>query len=109
VPYQLESTTAKFWPGVRDGSLVGRGRAFDVTVRYEDPRVALDLPKFHRGDRFSGPLGPSRGISPFAVDFGWSTGTLGALFFDPAARYASELGVPAVWSLDYVDYPFTTR
>jgi len=47
VPYRLESTLAKLWPGVRDGSLVGPGRAFDKTVPYADARVALDLPKFH--------------------------------------------------------------
>ncbi len=109
VPYQLESTTAKLWPGVKSGDLVGSGRLLDVPVPYEDARVSLELPKFHRGDRFSGPLGPSRGISPFALDFGWSAGTLGALFFDPARRYAETLRVPAPWSLDYVRYPFATR
>jgi len=109
VPYRIESTTAKCWPGVRDGSLVGAGRAFDGAVRYDDARVALDLPKYHRGDRFSGPLGSSRGISPFAVDFGWSAGTIGALFFDPAARWADQVRVPATWSREYVDYPFTGR
>ncbi len=108
-PYRLESTLAKLWPGVRDGSLVGPGRAFDKTVPYADAHVALDLPKFHRGNRFSGPLGSSRGISPFAVDFGWDAGTLGALFFDPAARYKSELGVPAGWSTEYVSDPFAGR
>jgi len=110
VPYQLESTTAKMWPGVRSGELVGRGRLLDGTVRYEDERVSTDLPKFHRGDRFSGPFGSSRGISPFAVDFGWRAGTLGALFFDPARRYRDVLGATSEpWSLEYVDYPFATR
>jgi hypothetical protein len=109
VPYQLESTTAKIWPGVRSGELVGDGKLLDVVVPYSDARVSLALPKFHRGNRFSGPLGPSRGISPFAVDFGWSAGTLGALFFDPARRYAESLRVPQPWSLEYVDYPFATR
>jgi hypothetical protein len=104
VPYRLESTTVKLWPGVRSGELVGAGRLFDGTMRYEDRRVSLALPKFHRGDRFSGPFGASRGISPFALDFGWSAGTLGALFFDPARRHAEMLGVE--WALEYVDYPF---
>jgi hypothetical protein len=108
VPYQLESTTAKLWPGVRSGALVGAGRAFDGTVPYHDPRVTLALPKFHRGNRFSGPFGPSRGISPFAVDFGWRAGTVGALFFDPARRYAEVLGAEG-WSLEYLDYPFATH
>jgi hypothetical protein len=108
VPYQLESTTAKLWPGVVSGELVGSSRLLDGPVRYEDERVALALPRFHRGDRFSGPCGPSRGISPFAVDFGWRAGTLGALFFDPARRYAEVLGTED-WARDYLDYPFATR
>lgn len=108
VPYRLESTTAKLWPGVGSGELVGPGRLLDGTVRYEDERISLALPKFHRGDRFSGPFGTSRGISPFALDFGWSAGTLGALFFDPARRYAEKLAVEG-WSLEYLDYPFGTN
>lgn len=104
-PYRLESTTARLWPGVRSGELIGPGRLFDGTVPYRDARVSLRLPRFHRGDRFSGPFGASRGISPFAVDFGWSTGTLGALFFDPARRYAEVLGAQG-WSDEYVSYPF---
>jgi len=107
VPYRLESTTAKLWPGVRSGELVGPGRRFDGTVPYEDARVSIELPRFHRGNRFSGPFGPSRGISPFAVDFGWRTGTLGALFFDPAGRYAEVLGAEG-WSQAYEGYPFST-
>lgn len=95
--------------GVRDGSLLGPGRTFDGPVPYADGHVALELPKFHRGDRFSGPLGSSRGISPFAVDFAWDAGTLGALFFDPAGRYAAELGVPQPWALEYVDGAFGER
>ena len=109
VPYRLESTLEKFWRGVRDGSLIGPGRTFDGPVPYADAQIALELPKFHRGDRFSGPLGSSRGISPFAVDFGWDAGTLGALFFDPAGRYAAELGVPEPWGLEYVDGAFGER
>jgi hypothetical protein len=108
VAYQLESTTAKLWPGVRSGALVGPGRLLDGTVPYADERVELALPKFHRGDRFSGPFGPSRGISPFALDFGWRKGTLGALFFDPARRYAEVLGTQG-WAREYVDYPFANR
>jgi hypothetical protein len=106
VPYQLESTTAKLWPGVRSGALVGPGRLLDVDTRLDDEHGGFVLPKFHRGGRFSGPFGPSRGISPFAVDFGWESGTLGALFFDPARRYAEVLGVD--WSREYVDFPFGT-
>ena len=108
VPYQLESTIAKVWPGVKSGELLGPGRLLDGLTRYEDARVSLAIPKFHRGNRFSGPFGPSRGISPFAVDFGWSHGTLGSLFFDPARRYAEVLGATG-WAREYVDYPFNTR
>jgi hypothetical protein len=108
VPYQLESTTAKLWPGVKSGALVGPGRLLDGPIAYEDARVSVPIPRFHRGDRFSGPFGPSRGISPFAVDFGWSAGTLGSLFFDPARRHAEVLGETG-WSREYVDSPFSTR
>jgi hypothetical protein len=108
IPYQLESTAAKMWPGVKSGALIGRGRLLDGVIPYEDARVSVELPKFHRGNRFSGPFGPSRGISPFAVDFGWSAGALGSLFFDPARRYAEVLG-PNGWAREYVDYPFSTR
>ncbi len=107
VPYQLESTCAKLWPLLVRGEIVGAGRLLDGTTHYEDSRLAIDVPKFHRGNRFSGPLGSSRGISPFAVDFRWRAGTLGALFFDPARRYAQNLRVPEPWSMDYADYPWT--
>jgi hypothetical protein len=109
VPYRLESTLAKLWPGVRDGSAIGSERLFDGPVRYADERVTVDLPRFHAGERFSGPLGPDRGISPFAVDFGWRAGTLGALFFDPARRYAEVLSTPPAWSRTYRGYPFQGR
>ncbi len=109
VPYQLESTLAKLWPLLLRGELAGPGRLLDGTMHYEDSRVSLELPKFHRGDRFSGPFGTSRGISPFAVDFKWSAGTLGALFFDPARRYAQCLSVPEHWSLEYLATPWKSR
>lgn len=108
VAYQLESTTAKLWPLLASGELVGEGRLLDGEWRYRDARVDVGVPRYHEGDRFSGPFGPDRGISPFAVDFGWDKGMLGALFFDPARRYAEVLSVPAEWSLEYVDYPFRT-
>lgn len=106
VPYRLGSTLVMLWPGVRDGSLVGEGRRFDGTVRYRDARVDVALPRFHEADRFSGPFGPDRGISPFALDYGWEEGTLGALFFDPAARHARRLTITPPWSLEYVDAPW---
>jgi hypothetical protein len=109
VPYQLDSTRARLWPLLLSGEIAGDGRLLDGLVHYSDARVSIELPKFHEGDRYSGPLGSSRGISPFAVDFGWSAGTLGALFFDPARRYAQVLSVPSDWSLEYVAFPFATR
>ena len=38
--------------------------------------------------------------------FRFGEGEVGALFFDPARRYAECLAVPQPWSLDYEDYPF---
>ena len=106
VPYALESTTLRLWPGLRDGSLIGQGGLLDGPFPYRDSRLTIDVPGYYEADRFSGPFGPDRGISPFAVDFGFDAGTLGALFFDPARRYAERLRVPAPWSTRYIDYPF---
>lgn len=105
-PYQLESTRAKLWPGVRDGSLIGKGGLLDGLVRYQDARVDVRIPRFYEADLFSGPFGPDRGISPFALDFGWKEGALGALYFDPARRYAEVLAITPPWSLAYLRYPY---
>jgi hypothetical protein len=106
VPYQLESMVAKLWPLHLRGELCGEGRLLDGPWPYRDGRVEVDVPRYHEGDRFSGPLGPDRGISPYAVDYGWKKGVLGALYFDPARRHAEVLKVPEPWSLEYVGYPF---
>ncbi|HJQ69536.1 MAG TPA: hypothetical protein VKA70_11210 [Blastocatellia bacterium] len=45
-------------------------------------------------------------ISPFALDFSFKRGTLGALFFNPAKRYADRLKIAEPWSREYVNYPF---
>jgi hypothetical protein len=107
VPYQLESTTAKLWPGLRDGSLVGEDGLFDGALRYRGRLIDVGVPRYYEGDRFSGPFGADRGIAPFAVDFRFGEGEVGALFFDPAARYAECLTVPQPWSLEYEAYPFS--
>jgi hypothetical protein len=107
VPYQLRSTTLELWPGLRDGTLIGQGGLFDGPYPYADSRVTIDVPGYYEADRFSGPFGPDRGISPFAVDFDFDAGTLGALFFDPARRYVERLRVPTPWSTRYIDYPFS--
>lgn len=104
--YRLASTLA-LWPGVRDGTLVGEGGLFDGPTRYRGPRRDVTLPRFYEANRFSGPFGPDRGISPFALDWSFLDGDqLGALFFDPALRWKQSVRVPAPWSLDYVDDPF---
>ncbi|TAH39511.1 MAG: hypothetical protein EYC70_01630 [Planctomycetota bacterium] len=109
IPYRLESTTARLWPLLRSGELAGDGCLLDRAVPYRDARVAIGVPRYYESDRFSGPLGPDRGISPFALDFGFRAPDLGSLFFDPARRYAECLEVSEPWSLEYVDYPFSTR
>lgn len=106
VPYRLRSTTLELWPGLRDGTLIGQGGLFDGPHPYRDSRVTVEVPGYYEADRFSGPFGPDRGISPFAIDFDFDAGTLGALFFDPARRYAERLRVPTPWSTRYIDYPF---
>ena len=106
--YQLDSITLKLWPLLRDGALAGDGKLLDGSYRYQDDLVdIIEVPRFYDGNRFSGPLGNDRGISPFALDFTFSRGTLGALFFNPARRYAEQLTISGSWSRDYVDYPFT--
>lgn len=105
--YQLDSVTEKLWPLLRDGELVGDGRLLDGSYGYKDDLVEIkEVPRFYDGNRFSGPLGNDRGISPFALDFSFSRGTLGALFFNPAKRYWEQLTITDPWSRDYVDYPF---
>lgn len=63
-------------------------------------------PRYHAGDRYSGPLGASRGISPFAVGYGWSRGELGSLFWEPGERYAQALDIRGNWSTEVVAHPF---
>jgi hypothetical protein len=105
-PYRLESTARKIWPGVADGSLLGEDGLLDGTCTLESAGASYPVPRYYEGDRFSGPFGADRGISPFAIDFGFSCGTVGALYFDPAGRYAECLRVPTPWSQTYVARPF---
>jgi hypothetical protein len=107
VPYQLDSITAKLWPLLRDGKLTGDGGLLDGSYRYGDEMVEIkEVPRFYDGNRFSGPFGSDRGISPFALDFEFDRGTLGALFFNPARRYAEKITVDGPWSTSYINYPF---
>src|SRR4029434_3077381 len=105
--YQLDSITMKLWPSLRDGTLTGDGKLLDESYGYQDDLVVIkEVPRFYDGNRFSGPLGSDRGISPFALDFSFDRGTLGALFFNPARRYAERLKIIGPWSRDYLSYPF---
>lgn len=107
IPYQLDSITGKLWPLLKDGQLTGDGKLLDGVWRYRDEFVGdVPVPRFYDADRFSGPFGPDRGISPFALDFSWRHGTLGALFFNPAKRYAEQLIIEGEWSRVYRNYPF---
>jgi hypothetical protein len=107
VAYQLDSVTVKLWPLLRDGALTGDGRLLDGAYAYRDELVDIKaVPRFYDANRFSGPLGSDRGISPFALDFSFARGTLGALFFNPAKRYAEGLKITDAWSQAYVNYPF---
>jgi hypothetical protein len=105
--YQLDSITAKLWPLLRDGKLTGDGKLLDGSYRYQDELVDIkEVPRFYDANRFSGPFGSDRGISPFALDFSFKRGTLGALFFNPAKRYAERLKISGPWSRLYINYPF---
>lgn len=105
--YQLDSITMKLWPLLRDGRLTGDGKLLDGSYGYQDDLVDIkEVPRFYDGNRFSGPFGSDRGISPFALDFSFERGTLGALFFNPAKRYAERLTITGPWSREYVNYPF---
>jgi hypothetical protein len=105
--YALASTTAGLWPYLRDGRLIGEGGLFDGCLPYSGPRGVVQVPRYYEADRFSGIFGSDRGISPFALDTSFWTGTLGVLFFDPARRWRELVVLPGPWSTDYVDYPFT--
>ena len=105
--YQLDSITMKLWPLLRDGALTGDGKLLDGSYPYQDELVDIkEVPRFYDGNRFSGPLGSDRGISPFALDFSFERGTLGALFFNPARRYPERLTITGPWSREYINYPY---
>ncbi len=106
VGYALESSRRKLWPLLRAGQLTGEGRLLDGAVPLDSTYLAVPVPRYYEGDRYSGPFGPDRGISPFALDFGFCAGTVGALYFDPAQRYRDMLQVPEPWSLEYLGAPF---
>lgn len=106
VPYHLASTTAGLWPLLARGDLVGEGALLDGAVPLDRPGARVLVPRYYEAARFSGPFGPDRGISPFAFDFSFYQGQIGALFFDPAGRYPEGLDVPRPWSTRYLGDPF---
>jgi hypothetical protein len=106
--YQLDSITLKLWPLLRGGELTGDGNLLDGSFPYRDHFIEInEVPRYYDANRFSGPFGSDRGISPFALDFFFDRGTLGALFFNPAKRYYESLKIGGEWSTEYIDYPFT--
>lgn len=106
VPYALESTVEKLWPGVRDGTLLGEGGLLDGAVPLLRGPLSVQVPRFYEGDRFSGVFGSDRGIAPFALCFSFLSRDPGELFFDPAGTWPRELAIPGPWSRTYLDYPF---
>lgn len=64
------------------------------------------VPRYHRGDRYSGPLGNSRGMSPFTLGYSYDRGEIGALFWDPAGEYPRALRIEEPWATDYVRAPW---
>lgn len=69
-------------------------------------RDGRETPRYHVGDRYSGPLGASRGMSPFSLGYGWSGGEIGSLFWEPAARYQEALTIRGEWATEMVQHPF---
>lgn len=90
LPAFLENSTAE--GGLFAGSVDADGRP---------------TPRYHAGDRYSGPLGPSRGMSPFSLAYRWSDA--GALFWNPAAGYADALDISGNWSRQMSAHPFWAR
>ena len=109
VPYELASTIKTLWPRYQNRTLMGTGNLLDGGVPLQGKEESFIVPRYYEANRFSGPFGPDRGISPFALGFRFCKGELGNLFFDPAQTYKDNLTVPEEWSLDYIDSPFLNR
>lgn len=95
-PYRLVSLPA---------FLANATRHEGLFAGYEDVEGRA-TPRYHKGDRYSGPLGASRGISPFALGFGWSDAEFSSLFWTPAERYLEAYEIDGAWSTHYVVTPF---
>ena len=52
-------------------------------------------------------FGLAMGFAVLSLDFSFKQGTLGALFFNPARRYAERLKVSDPWSRQCINYPLT--
>lgn len=97
-PYRLVSLPAYLRNSTDHPTLFARAGSYDGHM----------TPRYHLGDRYSGPLGNSRGISPFALGYGWSRDEVGSLFWDPGARYQRALAIEGNWSTEIVSHPFLT-
>jgi hypothetical protein len=64
------------------------------------------VPRYHKGDRYSGPLGASRGTSPFALAWNGADPAFDALFWRPAEGYQGAFLIEGDWSDVYVEQPF---
>lgn len=106
VAYGLDSSVVRFWRGLSTGALTGPGRLFADPVPFKSEPIELEVPCFYDADRFSGPLGPRLGASPFAVDLDFDRERAGALFFDPAHRWLDAFEPDAPWETTYLEYPF---
>ena len=106
VPYLLEPLKEATWSALRSRELLGSGGLLDGAVTWEGIGSSIEVPRYYEGDRFSGPFGPDRGISPFAVDFDFQEGFLGSLLFDPAARWAQAIELPSDWSRAYLHHDY---
>ena len=89
LPALLGNTTAH--PGLFAKTIDAQGASF---------------PRYHAGDRYSGPFGPSRGMSPFTLGYGWSREDIGALFWRPAETYPTQLTIRGEWGNETVEHPF---
>lgn len=98
-PYRLVSLSA--FVAAHGGLDALDARLFDGDGRYENRR----FPLYHEGERYSGPLGADRGISPYALGFSYEAGAVGALYLDPARAYAEAGFAVEPWSREYFERP----
>jgi hypothetical protein len=107
--YRLVSIHDTLWKSYRLGIDQGDGALLDGTFDYADAEVCYPgLPRHFDSDRLSFLFTwkEDSGIVPFAFSDSLLADDLGALFFDPAQKYAQELGVPGGWQRAYTYNPY---